>query len=98
MSLQINLNEIEKAMSVLLHDLREAQGEIIEVEPVDYYWSVPRVALYDPYKEPTDLTLGQLTDDLEEMKKLAEGTSEPVSLYLVKMSAILAMLGHKTVW
>lgn len=98
MSLQINLNEIEKAMSVLLHDLREAQGEVIEIEPIDYYWAIPREELYNPYEEPTDLTLGQLTDDLEEMKKLAEGTSEPVSLDLVKMSAILAMLGHKTVW
>lgn len=98
MGLQINLKEIEKALSVLLHDLREAKGEVIEVEPIDYYWSIPREELYDPYQEPTDLTLGQLTDDLEEMKKLAEGTSEPASLDLVKMSAILAMLGHKTIW
>lgn len=98
MSLQIHVNEIEKAMTILLHDLREAKGEVIEVEPVDYYWAIPREALYDPYQEPTGLGLGQLTDDLEEMKKLANGTSEPVSLDLVKMSAILAMLGHKTVW
>ena len=71
MGLQINLKEIEKALSVLLHDLREAKGEIIEVEPIDYYWSIPREKLYDPFQEPTELTLGQLTDDLEEMKKLA---------------------------
>ena len=98
MSLQINLKEIEKALSVLLHDLREAKGEVIEVEPIDYYWSIPREELYNPYEEPNDLTLGQLTDDLEEMKKLAEGKAEPASLDLVKMSAILAMLGHKTIW
>jgi hypothetical protein len=98
MSLQINLHEIEKAMSILLKDLREYQGEVIEVEPVDYYWSIRREELYDPYQQPTDLTLGQLTDDLEEMKKIAAGKAEPVSLDLVKMSAILAMLGNKTVW
>ena len=98
MSLQINLAEVEKALSILLEQLRAAKGEVIELEPVDFYWSVPPEARYDPYHEPSELTLGQLTDDLEEIKKLAEGRTPPVALDLAKVGAVLAMLGDRTVW
>ncbi len=35
---------------------------------------------------------------LQEIKKLANCKAEPVSQDLVKVSSILAALGHKTVW
>ena len=98
MGLKIDINEVEKAFSNLLNELRNQKGDVIEIEPVDYYWSIDRDELYNPYNDPTHLTLGQLTDDLEEMKKLADCEAEPVAQDLVKISSILAALGHKTVW
>lgn len=98
MNVQIKLTELEKALALLLRQLREAEGETIELEDVDAYWSVPPEALYDPYQEPTGLTLGQLSDDLEAVQGLAEGAIPPVSLDLVKVAALLEALGRKTVW
>jgi len=96
--LQIQVSEIEKALSRLLEELRKHQGEVIELPPVDYYWVVPLEELYDPYQNPSHLSLGQLTDDLEEMGRIADQETPIVSLDFVKMSAVLAAIGHKTVW
>jgi len=98
MGLRIDINEVEKALLNLLNELRNQKGDVIEIEPVDYYWSIDRDELYNPYNSPGHLTLGQLTDDLEEIKKIANGEAEPVAPDLVKVSSILAALGHKTVW
>jgi hypothetical protein len=97
-TLQINVTEIEEALKLLLKELREQKGDVVEIEPVDYYWSIDRDELYDPYSTPAKLTLGQLTDDLEEVRKIACRETEPVSQDFVKISAVLAMIGHKTAW
>lgn len=59
---------------------------------------ISKEELYDPYKDPQKLTLGQLSDDLEEIRKIAREETGPVSLDFVKVSSILAAIGHKTVW
>jgi len=98
MSLEINIDEIEKAMLQLFNELRTKKGNIIEIEAIDYYWAINAQELYNPYNDPTELTLGQITDDLNELKKLANNESKPVSLDFVKISSILTMIGNKTVW
>lgn len=98
MNLQINLTELEKALALLLDRLREAEGDNVELEDVDFYWAVPPDGQYDPYQEPAGLTLGQLSDDLAAVQELAAGESPAVSLDLVKVAALLEALGRKTVW
>lgn len=96
--LQVQVSDLEKALSCLLEELRKQEGEVIELPKVDYYWSVSPDELYDPYQNPSRLTLGQLTDDLAEIGQVASHKSPPVSLDFVKLSAVLAAIGHKTVW
>ena len=96
--LLIQVSEIEEALSLLLEALRKQQGEVIELPLLDHYWAVAPEELYNPYETPARLTLGQLTDDLEEISRIANGETPPVSLDFVKLSAVLAAIGHKTVW
>lgn len=96
--LQIQVSEIENALARLLEALREQQGEVVELPEADYYWAVAPDQLYDPYQTPSRLTLGQLSDDLEEIGRIATQDAPPVSIDFVKLSAVLAAIGHKTVW
>ena len=98
MKLRVDINEIETALMKVLEELRSQKGDLIDMDPADYYWSIDKDELYNPYAIPEHFTLGQLTDDLEELKKLAQGDVAPVALDLVKLSAVLAAIGHKTVW
>lgn len=82
----------------VLEELHSQKGDLIDRAPADYYWSIGKDEIYNPYAIPEHFTLGQLTDDLQELKKLAQGDVAPVALDLVKVRAVLAAIGHKTVW
>jgi hypothetical protein len=56
--LRIDLNEVEKALQNLLAELRKHKGDVIEMEPVDYYWAIDREELFNLYNDPTHLILG----------------------------------------
>lgn len=96
--LKIKVSELEQALSTLLEELRRREGETVGLSSVDYYWAIGPEELYDPYREPTRFTLGQLSDDIGEISGLARGETPPVARDLVKLSAILAAIGHKGGW
>jgi hypothetical protein len=53
-----------------IFDSLEQSGRKSVNIPNDYYWSVPASARYDPYSEPKELTLGQISMDLEELERI----------------------------
>lgn len=77
------------------HLERSGQNEIIMDK--DFYWNIPDGSLYDPYQEPTKLTLGQLSDDLREIERLDAGESAPISYALVWVAALLRYVGSRVV-
>ena len=82
-----------------LLSLCEEKGYAIINLPVDYYWDVPTQSRYDPYQRPEDLTLGQLSDDWSELRKIIEnGDSKAISYTLVWLAAVIRAIGENTVW
>ncbi len=96
--MKIHVNELEKAFTLLITELREHNGDEIEIDKEDFYWSITGNELYNPYEEPKSLTMGQLSDDLEHINKIATATLPPVSYDFVKMSSIFQLIGHKNIW
>ena len=96
--MKIKVNELEKVLSILLTELKEHNGEEIEIDKEDYYWSITKDELYNPYEEPKKLTIGQLSDDIEHVNKLAANNLPPVSYDFVKLSSIFQIIGHNNVW
>lgn len=93
MSLQVDLPTLEKALTKVLQALQEQHGDVLSFAGRDEYWAIPAATRYNPYAVPTELTLGQLSDDLNAIKALALGEIPPVATDLVKISAVLALLG-----
>ena len=63
----------------------------------DYYWAVPKECRHDPYTQPVGLTLGQLTDDLLELKRISDGKTEPMSFALVWLASVIREIGEEIV-
>jgi hypothetical protein len=77
--------------------LEETGREEFEV-PEDYYWEISKEEVYDPYKKPEDLTIGQLSSDLGELRAILAKKSPPIGYALVWYSAILRAVGEKSVY
>lgn len=82
----VNIKDLEKVIFILLSKLKEVKGNEIELKN-DYYWEIVSDELFNPYEEPTNITLGQLTDDLERMKKLLDNNNPVV--YDLKLISII---------
>jgi hypothetical protein len=85
--MQVNINEIQKITFFLLSKIKESNGNEVEINN-DFYWDIDDNELYNPYEEPKDITLGQLSHDMEELQRLNE--SDDAIIYdLKRLSEIL---------
>ena len=87
--MKINVDELQTITTLLLARLKKSRGNTIEIAS-DFYWSIPEEAIYNPYKEPDNLTLGQLSDDVVDVQKLLNSDDDNEEWYydLKKVSEI----------
>lgn len=84
--MKVNIDEIQKITSLLLSKLKESKGNEIEINN-DYYWDISSDELYNPYEEPKNITLGQLSDDMKEIQRLV--ISDEAIMYDLKRIATI---------
>ena len=80
----------------LLDHLEEVQGDTVSLTH-DFFWAIPQEQLYDPYVSPSDLTLGQLTESIANLQRIADDTDLEVSYALVWLADVLRAVGQSVV-
>lgn len=95
-STRISLQDLRRVFDVLIQHIESTQGLTIELE-VDYFWSIPPSDLYQLYKEPDELTVGQLTESLDNLKVIIEDPTRATSYGLVWLSDVIRAVGHAIV-
>lgn len=75
------------------HIERDLRVEVVKIEE-DYYWAIHPPELYDPAKEPANLTIGQLYEDWEFLANMRH-RQDAVSPMLDKVAPLLRYLGQK---
>jgi len=94
--MNLKISEIRAVANNLFNYLEETNREEIELDE-DYYWMVSSDDAYDPAKDPEELLIGQLSDDWSELKKILQADSPPIGYALVWLSAIIRIIGEKTI-
>lgn len=67
--LAIDLDEIRAAVMGVLDACEEQLGRHVVVD-LDYYWYLPVDSAFDMSRKPTEVTVGQLSDDLARMSAM----------------------------
>lgn len=94
--MKVKVSELRQAANTLFDHLEQSGHSEVDVEH-DYYWSIPDKDLYLPYERPSELTLGQLSSDLEEIKRINAHEKPPVGYALVWLATLLRFVGAKIV-
>jgi hypothetical protein len=92
---RIQIAELKRITNQLLDHIEKSEVESVEIS-ADYYWHVPKDERYDHYKKPAELSIGQLSDDWMELKKILDGENKPIAFALVWLSNILRYVGEET--
>jgi hypothetical protein len=93
--MDVKVSQLRAATERLLAHL-ESKRDSVQLD-VDYYWSIPAQQRYDPYAEPREFTMGQLSDDWMEVEKIAKGEAEPIGYALTWLATILSAVGEKVI-
>ncbi len=96
--MRIGIEEMKQAAVLLLDQVLAGGTTAVELD-VDYYWDLEPTDRYDLSKipEPSQLTVGQLVDDWQEIGKVLTGESDPLAYHLVWLSTILRHVGETVV-
>jgi len=94
--MKIEIKKLEKINKIIFKHLESIGVSEIEVHD-DMYWNISKECLYNPYKQPGDFTLGQLTDDYQKLLAIVNNEKEVISYALVWLASIYRALGEKIV-
>jgi len=89
--MKVNIDELNKIITLLLSNLRNNKGNEVELKN-DYYWDISKDQLYNPYDDPSEISLGQLSDDLNEIYRLSSSQDEAIPYDLKRVAEILKAL------
>lgn len=88
--MKINIEQIKEITLLLLSKLQESKGNEIELNS-DYYWAFADEEIYNPYEDPKSITLGQLSDELDEIYRLLK-SDDTIAYDLKRLSNIFRAL------
>jgi hypothetical protein len=92
-SMRVETIQLRTIVEILFDHLEEAKITSVEIPP-DFYWNIPKESKYDSYAEPSQFSIGQLTDDWQELKKLLEAKHKPLGYDFVWLASILRVIGE----
>ncbi len=92
--MKVNILELHSFLSQILLLLEKNKGVDIELNN-DFYWDIPSEYVYNPYIDPPNLTLGQLSDDWNEVKRLRDEKQNPIPYDLRRLSNILKAISDE---
>ncbi|MEM6369581.1 MAG: hypothetical protein AAGD10_14900 [Myxococcota bacterium] len=89
----VRVDDLRKAAALLFDHLERSVDAEIKIDS-DFYWEVPKDARYDSYSEPKEFTVGQLSEDVGQVLRIAQGESEPIGYGLVWLAQVLRRIGE----
>ncbi len=96
--MRVEINELRLACEKIFSHLAANGNTIVEI-PYDYYWNIPEADRYELNDKPNpeNFDLGQLSDDWEDLRRLANGDEPPISYGLVWAAHIFTAIGEQIV-
>lgn len=92
--MKIEINKLKRVTEELFKYMEE--NDIKEVDfDKDYYWSISNDQLFDTSKDPSDFTVGQLTDDYQEIVKDLNDEVSGHTMY--HLAPIISYLSKKVI-
>jgi hypothetical protein len=93
--MKIETGELRQVFDALMDHLDRTGQESIDL-PWDFYWEIARESRYNPYSEPKAISLGQLSDDWDELLKVVDGDMPAVGYAFVWLSSVLRAVGESS--
>lgn len=94
--IRIPVSTLKRSAEILLEHLEGIEGDSLFLDK-DYFWAISPEQLYDVFHEPSDFTIGQLSECLERVEAIIEQPADVTSYGLVWLAELMRAAGHVVV-
>jgi hypothetical protein len=90
---EIAVDDLKKALDILLARVADDHG-IVRVDR-DAFWAVPSQDAYDIYREPSELTIGLVSESMANISALLLEPDRAIDYGLVWLAEVLRAVGDE---
>jgi hypothetical protein len=91
---RIPVDQLRRVFDLLIAHVAERSGTEFTVSN-DYFWSIPAPERYDVYKQPSELTIGQVSESWGNISELPDDESKTLGYGLVWLAEVLHAIGDE---
>lgn len=94
--IDIPVDILRRAATILLDRLEAETGASVALDK-DMFWAIPPEHRSNPYVEPSEFTIGQLSESLENVSQVIEDPDSATSFGLVWLADLLRAAGEAVI-
>lgn len=94
--IEIPVDTLRRAVGILLDHLAAVEGPIVAIDK-DMFWTIAAEQRNNVYAEPTQFSVGQLSESLQNIDRIVEDPSIATSYALVWVADVLRAAGEAVV-
>lgn len=94
--IEVRVDLLRRVSQVLFDHLESIEGPTINLDR-DYFWDLMSEQIYDVYNQPTEFTIGQLSESLGHLEALVADPDDAIAFALVWLAQLLRAIGEKDV-
>lgn len=93
---EIPVDTLRQAASILLDHLAAVEGPVVAIDK-DMFWTISAEQRSNVYAEPSDFSVGQLSESLQNLGRIVEDPSIATSYALVWLADVARAAGEAVV-
>lgn len=93
---EVTVDALRQASAVLLNHVEEVSGSTVKLD-FDLFWSISPDQRNNMHLQPTEFTIGQISESLENLRHVVDDPSEAISYALVWLADALRAVGEAIV-
>jgi hypothetical protein len=94
--IRVPVEQLRQVFELLVHHVAQRSGADL-VTSKDYFWSLPPSSRYDVYSEPSEFTVGQVSEAWGNLQELLADESKVLGYGLVWLADVLRAIGDESI-
>jgi len=92
-ALVVDISQVRRAVEIAMDELERVVGSETKLEK-DFFWAIPLEERFNPYQEPTTMTVGQLSELIEHVSALDADPERVTRQHLIWLGDLLKAIGE----
>lgn len=93
---RVPADQLRRVFELLIRHVEQTSNADLAIAN-DYFWSIPEPARYDVYNEPTEFTIGQVSESWNNLQGMLDDESKALGYGLVWLADVLRAIGDEAV-